>query len=68
MWLCERKKEILSDVKTVIGKKLKLDFAKKMDFAKKKKFRNQKIENKTRGQFHQHFTCADPNRAKKTVK
>ena len=32
-----RKKGIVSDVKTVIGKKLKLDFAKKMDFAKKKK-------------------------------
>ena len=33
----ERKKEIVSDVKTVIGKKLKLDFAKKNGFCKKEK-------------------------------
>jgi ribosome maturation factor RimP len=30
VWLCEER-EMVTDVKTVIGKKLKLDFAKKME-------------------------------------
>ncbi len=48
VWLCEER-EMVTDVKTVIGKKLKLDFAKKMEFAKN----IQKVQKKTRIMYKQ---------------